>query len=626
MQTLRFYAITDTAKHNAWKSAKTLLLQETKQQALDEAATNNNNDNDNNNDNISNNNSNSNSNSGSRSPNKGGYKPTSGLGVGAEITFTRADTLDTYGVVTRDLEVLFDLYLDPACKHMDGSPALVAKDVRLCDEGVSDAGCEGQQMGVLEAVFSRGGKYGYLRVVPSDEKLFWHSSGLAQYRSTAKGYKDKDKDKDKDKNKDKNKEESPSKEQVVVEEGDKEVPTLDPESGRGVACSQNELVEGAVVVFRIRRRGGLRTAVDIALLKDYDGTTTTGNGTGTDVEGMGQKQPESCVACVVPPTVAGAADGAGCVEFVLLDIVASENSRLQSQGQNQGQGGLSTRYWALQQAHALALQLSGGGRGGKGRDRGGLGLSGKIGQSERGKGWEKASLPEKEKAEKEKEKEGEEEEVTPASTSTSAPAVDIAANDVSSESEQGTKTADKKDKKKDHKTKGGGEEKSKGQSQSQSQDKVTISDARYFPALPRLSLPLLGGPKAGQAPLEVGTLVRCRVTADYLKSRQPLAVVDVTPYIASTSTTTTTTTTTTTINSEGKQGEEADNQAHNQADNQAEVVLPASGRLILRRGIINKLGARLQTSASAIFKGLTPGDRQTQAANSTGKSMFNFRT
>ena len=40
-------------------------------------------------------------------------------------------------------------------------------------------GAAGDHVGLLDSVIARNGKFGFVRVLPSDEKLFWHSSGAA---------------------------------------------------------------------------------------------------------------------------------------------------------------------------------------------------------------------------------------------------------------------------------------------------------------------------------------------------------------------------------------------------------------------------------------------------------------
>ncbi len=142
-----------------------------------------------------------------------------GDGTGApSAIFVRSDTSEIYGQITRDLMVTFDLYVDR------NSNQKIAKSVQLTDEpayGVSD---DAKFTGVIESVFSRGIRYGYLRSIPLDEKIFWSSSCIE----------------------------------------DKE--------------SESKLGEGSFVSFGIRRRGGVRTAVDIELKSIPDAVETIQQG------------------------------------------------------------------------------------------------------------------------------------------------------------------------------------------------------------------------------------------------------------------------------------------------------------------------------------------------------------
>ena len=40
-------------------------------------------------------------------------------------------------------------------------------------------GATGDHVGLLDSVIVRNGKFGFVRCLPSDEKLFWHSTGAA---------------------------------------------------------------------------------------------------------------------------------------------------------------------------------------------------------------------------------------------------------------------------------------------------------------------------------------------------------------------------------------------------------------------------------------------------------------
>lgn len=117
------------------------------------------------------------------------------------ISFVRSDTSEEFGALAKDLKVSFDMYFDQMTNKK------IAKNVRLTDELIASEG--GELCGVLDSVFSRGGRFGYIRVIPTDEKLFWHSSGV---------YLNHD---------------------------------------------ETKLNEGVEVLFSVRRRGGIRIAVDV---------------------------------------------------------------------------------------------------------------------------------------------------------------------------------------------------------------------------------------------------------------------------------------------------------------------------------------------------------------------------
>lgn len=129
------------------------------------------------------------------------------------LLFVRSDTILDMGPLAKDLTVTFDIYFDQA------SNKRIARAVRLTDEAVAaehGSGAAGEQFGILDCVFSRGGRFGHIRCIPSDEKLHWHGSGAA--------------------------------------------PGTDEAS----------LNEGVEVGFLLRRRGGVRVAVNIRLLPPHE--------------------------------------------------------------------------------------------------------------------------------------------------------------------------------------------------------------------------------------------------------------------------------------------------------------------------------------------------------------------
>lgn len=129
----------------------------------------------------------------------------------AEIAFGKEESSDKFGPLTRESSVQCRIYRDPIKKEC------VLRDVCLTDEPIPSIDGTGKSrsvgVGVLESVFARGGgRHGHLRAIPTDEKLFWHSSAV---------------------------------------------------SSRGGGVAVKALVEGVVVKFESRRRGGHRVAVDL---------------------------------------------------------------------------------------------------------------------------------------------------------------------------------------------------------------------------------------------------------------------------------------------------------------------------------------------------------------------------
>ena len=121
-----------------------------------------------------------------------------------KVIYCRNDVIEIDGHVTKDLQVIFDLYFDrKTCQK-------VARCIKLTDEAVP--GYDSELVGILEVVLPKQVRFGFLRCIPSDEKLFWHSAHC--------------------------------------------LPGTDP----------NLLEENCEVSFMLRRRGGLRQAINIQLL------------------------------------------------------------------------------------------------------------------------------------------------------------------------------------------------------------------------------------------------------------------------------------------------------------------------------------------------------------------------
>jgi hypothetical protein len=117
------------------------------------------------------------------------------------------------GQLANDLRVRFDLYWDPSRGKR------VAKRIRLTDEPTVDAdgAVLGEQRGVVDVLVEKSERerFGFIRCIPSDEKLFWHRTSAA---------------------------------------------AAAPEEGAP------PLMLGSEVSFHIRLRGGLRCAADIQTL------------------------------------------------------------------------------------------------------------------------------------------------------------------------------------------------------------------------------------------------------------------------------------------------------------------------------------------------------------------------
>lgn len=125
------------------------------------------------------------------------------------IPFMKGDADESRGPLTQDAEVEFSLCIDAV------SGKRIARNVRLALEAVEhmrdgyEDPATGINAGVLEIV--KFGKYGFIRRIPDDQKLFWHISDFGG---------------------------------------------VDP----------NEIQEGTRVLFLVARKGGLRCAINIKLI------------------------------------------------------------------------------------------------------------------------------------------------------------------------------------------------------------------------------------------------------------------------------------------------------------------------------------------------------------------------
>ena len=137
------------------------------------------------------------------------------------IHFYKEDYVtEDFGSIGNDLTVLFDVIWDSSKgRH-------VAKNIRMTDEPVPTSDGDGtqKQAGVLDVVVDKsGGKFGFIRCLESDEKLYWNLSApmMAAIRAAGKS-----------------------------------------------SDSDVSIHVGREVLFSLRRRGGLRCATDIELVEE----------------------------------------------------------------------------------------------------------------------------------------------------------------------------------------------------------------------------------------------------------------------------------------------------------------------------------------------------------------------
>jgi hypothetical protein len=98
-------------------------------------------------------------------------------GTGPTIQFAKDDyTTPDFGALANDLKVIFDVCWD----FTKGKK--MAKNIRLTDESIT--GAEDPQFGVVDVFVDKNERYGFIRVIPSDEKLFWHMGPKSQTSGT----------------------------------------------------------------------------------------------------------------------------------------------------------------------------------------------------------------------------------------------------------------------------------------------------------------------------------------------------------------------------------------------------------------------------------------------------------
>lgn len=208
---------------------------------------------------------------------------TSGGGSAEQSTvqFSKDDYITPeFGALSNDLKVIFDLCWEPS------RGKIVAKQIRLVDEAVLDSNGQemGEVQGVVDVLVEKGEKYGFIRCIPSDEKLFWHMTS----------------------------QQGPS------------------QQGSGGP----PLMLGSEVTFQLRRRGGLRCAANIR-------TLPTGS-LSAEVA-----LPEACIALLTGPAQVVLVDVSQAVQLnrkyldnrVVVETLAAKSDSSVSTSNNGGSSG-----------------------------------------------------------------------------------------------------------------------------------------------------------------------------------------------------------------------------------------------------------------------------------------------
>lgn len=90
---------------------------------------------------------------------------------GFTIQYMRDDVkFEDVSSLGNDMEVYFDVYWD----RLKGKK--VARNIRITEETID--GETTRVNGVVEVVFDKGDRFGFIRTIPNDEKLFWHSGAV----------------------------------------------------------------------------------------------------------------------------------------------------------------------------------------------------------------------------------------------------------------------------------------------------------------------------------------------------------------------------------------------------------------------------------------------------------------
>jgi cold shock CspA family protein len=469
-----------------------------------------------------------------------------------DVAFTRNDTNDIYGAIGRDMSVTFELYID------NESSQRIAKNVKLTDEPIGNFNSngngngngngegEGEETrinGVFESVFSRGtSRYGYIRVIHNDEKLYFAGT------VTVAGSNNNTTPSDSNSKLTANSAATETNSDIVTDTNPKTTKSSKrKEKASSTSTSKNDelkMIEGECITFRLRRRGGLRTAVDIQVDKDVTNDNDTPTTTTTTSK-------NKILGLVVSSTMVTTSSSQEQF-FIPLDAKYQSN--------------LSNKFWnykLAQQQQLVAQQYS--------RSR----TNGRKQESDK-EGWARKDLDSDTvttTATKEKENI-----ITETTASTEVVSEEKEKPDVAATASTVTTT------------------------------NIDDSDAKYYPALPRIKIPLdisksnstykhtsSDGTEVMLPGYIPGTLVYCNAVTNFKNFKQPITMCD--PVLATSYDTTkleadinvNNTTTTTTIS------------------------IPKAGRLFKRRGVITKLSIKLRPDGSVFY-----GNDNSLGGNSSG--------
>jgi len=223
------------------------------------------------------------------SANERNTKLTGGSAEQSTVQFSKDDYITPeFGALSNDLKVTFNLCWEPS------RGKIVAKQIRLVDEAVLDGNGQevGEVQGVVDVLVDKGEKYGFIRCIPSDEKLFWHMTSAPNAPTSQQGRQG---------------------------------------NGNGNAPP---LMLGSEVTFQLRRRGGLRCAANIRPLS-------------AGALSAEMVLPEACIALLTGPAQAVLVDVSQAAQLnrkyldnrVVLEVFASKTDNISLNSGNIGVGG-----------------------------------------------------------------------------------------------------------------------------------------------------------------------------------------------------------------------------------------------------------------------------------------------